>query len=340
MRINALVLRILKQFYRDKRTLALMILAPILILTLVHLVFNGEDYEIKIGLIDTPDSIAAAFEKEELKTSIYNSEAAAKTALKDRKIDAYFMVENDQTKLMLEGSDPSITKAAITKAQGALQNLSSQKTVLDVDLLYGSIDMKQFDLFGPNLLGIFAFLFVFLVAGVSFLRERTSGTLERLLSSPIRRWELVLAYIIGFGLFTMVQSGIIVVYSVYVLKMENAGSILYVLFITLLLALVALTLGILLSSFAHNELQMFQFIPIVIVPQVFFSGLFNLDTISPAISWVSYLTPLYYAADALREVMIRGHGFKEIIGSLSILLGYSIIFMIINIFVLKKHRRI
>lgn len=340
MRINALVLRIMKQFYRDKRTLALMILAPILILTLVNLVFNGNDYETKIGLIDTPDSISEAFEKEEIKTSIYTSEVAAENALKDGKIDAYFIVESGQTKLMLEGSDPSISKTTIAKIQEAVQTLSPSKAAIDIDVLYGSMDMKQFDSFGPILLGFFAFFFVFLVAGVSFLRERTTGTLERLLSSPIRRWELVLAYIIGFGLFTMVQSGIIVVYSVYVLQMSNAGSILYVLLITLLLALVALTLGILLSSFAHNELQMIQFIPIVIVPQVFFSGLFNLDTISSAISWISYLTPLYYAADALREVMIRGNGFMEIIGSLSILFGYSIVLMIINIFVLKKYRSI
>lgn len=340
MRINALVLRIMKQFYRDKRTLALMILAPILILTLVNLVFNGDDYETKIGLINVPEPISTAFEKEDLRTSIYKSEATAIASLKAGDIDAYFAVENGKTKLMVEGSDPSISKATTAKIQGAMQSLSPNEAAIDVDALYGSIDMKQFDAFGPILLGFFAFFFVFLVAGVSFLRERTTGTLERLLSSPIRRWELVLSYIIGFGLFTMVQSGIIVLYSVYVLHMSNAGSILYVLLITLLLALVALTLGILLSSFANNELQMIQFIPIVVVPQVFFSGLFNLDTISSAISWISYLTPLYYAADALREVMIRGNGFMEIVGYLVILLGYSIVLMIINIFALKKYRSI
>ena len=80
MRINALVLRIMKQFYRDKRTLAMMILAPILILTLVNLVFNGGDYETKIGLINTPDPISAAFEKEDLRTLTYESASTAEDA--------------------------------------------------------------------------------------------------------------------------------------------------------------------------------------------------------------------------------------------------------------------
>lgn len=104
------------------------------------------------------------------------------------------------------------------------------------------------------------------------MRERTTGTLERLLTSPLRRWEIVAGYIMGFGIFTMIQAAIIAWYAIYVLGMLMEGSFGFVLLITLLLSLTALTLGILLSSFANNELQMIQFIPLIVVPRSFSRG--------------------------------------------------------------------
>ena len=86
---------------------------------------------------------------------------------------------------------------------------NGQKPELKIDYLHGSSDMGQFDYFGPVLVGFFVFFFVFLIAGVSFLRERTTGTLERLLARPLRKWEIVMGYVLGFGIFTMIQSTII-----------------------------------------------------------------------------------------------------------------------------------
>ncbi|TRZ36636.1 ABC transporter permease [Niallia circulans] len=333
MRIRALVIRILQQVYRDKRTVAMMILAPIFILTMVHLVFNSDSYEPEIGLIDAPSKLQEALPDNA--TSIYKTEAAAKKDLAAGKIDGYLKVDST-IHIMVEGSDPSVSKAVVETLRTAFPSTDAAK----VDALYGETDMSQFDSFGPILLGFFAFFFVFLVAGVSFLRERTSGTLERLLSSPVRRWELVLSYVIGFGLFTMIQSAIIVFYAVYILGMMNEGSILLVLLTTLILSLTALTLGILLSTFAKNELQMIQFIPIIVVPQVFFSGLFPLETISRSISWISTITPLYYAGHALKDVMIRGKGLGNIAEPLLILLCFSLLFIFINIAALKRYRKI
>src|SRR6185312_9179345 len=104
---------------------------------------------------------------------------------------------------------------------------------LDIYYLHGSSDMGIFDYFGPVLLGFFVFFFVFLIAGVSFIRERTTGTLERLLSTPLRKWEIVMGYILGFGLFTMIQATIIAAYAIYVLNMLMEGSFGFVLLIIL-----------------------------------------------------------------------------------------------------------
>ncbi|MGI8385839.1 ABC transporter permease [Robertmurraya sp. P23] len=342
MRVMALVRRILKQIIRDKRTLVLLIMAPILVLTMLHLVFNGESYTTKVGFVDLPTPLVEQLDDDEATINLYETTDEAKTALKERDIDGYVNMSGTSLQLTLEGSDPTINGATMKWLQESLESIKpdSSATMLEVNYLHGSSEMSQFDSFGPVLLGFFIFFFVFLIAGVSFLRERTTGTLERLLCSPLRKWEIVVGYVIGFGIFTMIQATIIASYAIYVLGMMMEGAFIYVLFITLLLSLTALTLGVLLSAFANNELQMIQFIPLVIVPQIFFSGLFNLETISDYVSWVGPLTPLYYGANALRNVMIRGYGWGEISFDLLMLSGFSLLFMILNILALKKYRSI
>ncbi|QAV27831.1 ABC transporter permease [Neobacillus thermocopriae] len=128
--------------------------------------------------------------------------------------------------------------------------------------------------------------------------------------------------------------------TIHVLRMMMEGSFWYVLLITFLLAMTALTLGTLLSAFANNELQMIQFIPLVVVPQVFFSGLFNLDTMEPWLRSIGVAMPLYYGADALREIMIRGKGWEAISFDVSVLVGFSLLFMILNVLALKKYRKL
>lgn len=343
MRVMALVRRILKQIVRDKRTLVLLIMAPILVLTMLHLVFNGESYSPKVGFVDLPTPLVEQLDSGgEATIKEYETTDEAQTALKERDIDGYVNMSGTSLQLTLEGSDPTINGATMKWLQESLKSMQpdSSAAMLEVNYLHGSSEMSQFDSFGPVLLGFFIFFFVFLIAGVSFLRERTTGTLERLLCSPLRKWEIVVGYVIGFGIFTMIQATIIASYAIYVLGMMMEGAFIYVLVITLLLSLTALTLGVLLSAFANNELQMIQFIPLVIVPQIFFSGLFNLETISDYLSWVGPLTPLYYGADALRNVMIRGYGWGEISFDLLMLAGFSLLFMILNILALKKYRSI
>jgi ABC-2 type transport system permease protein len=206
-----------------------------------------------------------------------------------------------------------------------------------VNYIYGYEDLSTFDNFGSILIGFLIFFFVFLVAGISFLQERTSGTLEKLLSTPIRRWEIVLGYVLGFGVVTVIQSIIVSLYVVYVLGVMMVGSLFLVLLITFCTSMLALTLGILLSTAANNEFQMIQFVPVVIVPQVFFSGLFQL---SPFWAAVGKIMPLYYVADALKEVMIRGNGIETIYSDLLVMICLSLVFMFANTLLLKRYRKI
>lgn len=347
MRIRALIIRILRQFIRDKRTMALMIAAPLLILSLMYLVFNGDTYEPKIGTVGIASPLSAAIAGNGASVTAYATINEADAALREREADAYLVLDGQTPRIKLEGSDPSKNRAVMLllqktfQTQAAVQAPASMAPAAPVfDYLHGSADMASFDSFGPVLIGVFAFFFVFLISGISFLKERTSGTLERLLATPLRRWEIVVGYIAGFGIFTLLQAVLIAWYCIHVLGMMMVGSFWYVLLITLLLSMTALSFGTFLSAFANTEFQMVQFIPLVIVPQVFFSGLFDLDTMSEWLRWLAHLMPLKYGADAMRNVMIRGQGWDGIALDVYVLLGLSLFFMAANVLALRKHRKI
>lgn len=338
MRVRAVMIRILRQLIHDKRTIGLMIIAPILVLTFMSFIFDGTTYHPKIGIVNAPLLFVTALEDNDAVVTRY-SESEAHFALKASEVDAVINFESGIPHIDLEGSDPGKVKAVINMSRIAMQK-TSINDFEEVTYLYGYKDMSEFDNFGPILIGFFVFFFVFLISGVAFLRERDTGTLERALATPIHRWEIVMGYICGYGVFTIIQSALIAWYSIYILKMMMVGSFVTVLFITILTAMVGLSIGTFISAFANNELQMIQFIPIIIVPQMFFSGLFDLSTMAPWLQILGKLMPLWYVADALTNIMIRGKGWNAIIFNAIVLLIICSVFVIANIFALKKYRKI
>lgn len=255
-----------------------------------------EAYHPSVAVIDAPPPLTAQLLEREANVIIDMSLQEAEQALINKEIDAYLQGGPGKLVLKLEGSDPAASGAVMRVLQQSLLSLNSgQGMELETSFLHGSGELGLYDSIGPVLIGFFIFFFIFLLGGVSFLRERTQGTLERLLSTPIKRWEIVVGYLCGFGLFTILQSILIAAFAIYVLQIYMAGSFVYVLLVTFLLALTALSLGTMLSAFAKTEFQIIQFIPIVIIPQVFFSGIFQLETMGPlvACNWKSDATHLW-----------------------------------------------
>jgi len=340
MRINAIVTRIIRQFFRDKRTLALLIFAPILILTLMNFVFTNNEASVNIGIEN--EQIEEMLSYMESDKNIYvMTKKEAEEKFKEKDLDAYITKESSKINILLNGSDSSISSQVVKDIQSAIKkNVPAQMNSLElkIDSYYGSDDMNTLDYLGPLLIGFFIFFFVFLISGVSFLRERTTGTLERLLATPIRRYEVVLGYLIGFGVFTILQSAIISAYSIWVLEIYNVGNIGLILVISIVIALCALSFGMFISAFANNELQVIQFIPIVIVPQAFFAGIFPIRDMEEALQILSKCMPLTYAGEALRDVMTCGASLYDVAPNLLVLLGFTVVFGVLNVFALKKHR--
>lgn len=228
-----------------------------------------------------------------------------------------------------------------SKLQSAPVKMEQVKaTDISTSYIYGDKDTTFFDQLSPILVGFFVFFFVFLISGIALLRERTTGTLDRLMATPIQRRDIVFGYLMGYGIFAIIQTLIVVFYATRVLDIMLIGSLWNVILINIILALVALSLGILLSAFANSEFQMMQFIPIAIIPQVFFAGIFPFEGMPNWMQMIAKCMPMYYGGDALVSVMYKGLGLSDILNDLLVLLGFALVFIVLNIFALKKYRKI
>lgn len=357
MRTLTMAKRIIKQIIGDRRTLALLFIAPIFVLFLFNIVLNSTISKPKL-LIDKNSNIPIEL-IDELKEQCEIHEGNSMTdnlmeQVKNREFDGLIEIDGDKLVTTLEGSETSVNgavqKAVATAFSAYTKNMVSGNDklssigikMLDTEVKYinGSSDMTTFDSIAPMMMGFFIFFFVFLLAGIAFLRERISGTLERLMATPIKRWEIVMGYFLGFGVFVMIQTIVIQCFMIYVLDIAVKGNSFLVLVVNILLAAGSLSLGTLLSTFAKNEFQLIQFVPVVIVPQILFCGIFSLREAPVWLQALSKVFPLTYAADALTGVVIRGSTFTDVSLDICILAGYAVLFLVLNSVALKRYRRL
>lgn len=403
MRTMAIVRRVFKQMLRDKRTLALMFLAPLLIMTLMYFLFQNNTTQVaSLGVHHVDQSVVNVIDTKNVTIHHYDSSQARKM-IKQHDLDGYLTQKNGQLTITYSNSNPTNTslikaslqsglvklkmktlvtvtkkqRAALESQQAALKKLKTaiaqaqargdqataeklQKQLKQATAttssstqsakatsyttkshyIYGSSDSTFFESFLPAFLGFFVFFFVFLISGVSLLNERTTGTLSRLLATPIRRSEIIMGYLIGYGGFAIIQTVLTVVFTITVFKIHLVGSIWLVFLTNLLLALVALTLGIFISTFTNSEFQMIQFIPLIVVPQIFFAGLVPVDGMASWLQAIAHIMPLYYGANALTAVVTKGAGLGDIGVNLLILVGFMVVLTMLNIVGMKRYRKV
>ncbi|MGH2454854.1 MAG: ABC transporter permease [Candidatus Limnocylindria bacterium] len=350
-RAAAITRRLLAQFRHDRRTLALLFVAPLVILGLFALLFDDESQPAALAILNRDggalgERIVAALESSDrVSLQVGRSLDDLVSALDDGDLDGYLVLPETlssdaaqgrlEVSLRLRGTDPAasaaigqaIGQAVPAAAASALpMGATPPAVVLDTTYLFGGEELGTLDLLGGPLIGMVVFFLVYVVTSVSFLRERTLGTLERLMASPLRRSEIVLGYMAGFTVIALVQAVEVLVFSLWVLDLYVAGDVLLVFLIEVLLALGAINLGIFLSTFARSEFQAVQFIPLVLVPQILLSGL--LVPVASEPEWlqlVSNALPLTYAVDGLRSVMLEGRGLGSgaLLVDVGVLVGFA-----------------
>jgi len=380
-RIMALATRIIQQVFRDRRTLALIFLVPIFMMSLLFLVLTSTSTVHTLVLVRptgaNSNQVNALIDKllpaqDKLKT-INITAGQVDSTLKNGNADAAIIFppdfaqqvstgQNPTVQIKLEGSDPTVARAMSDVANGlthqlgvALAALSAQQhgqagqtltisatipfTVSEPEYLYGGADYTFNDSLAPVFIGLFSFFFVFLLTSVAFLRERSQGTIERVMVSPVTRAELVIRYISCFALFAFVQSLLILLFVIYALRVHYSGNLLLVFLVTVLLTIGSVNLGIFLSTFAQNEFQIIQFIPLVFGLQVFLSGIFwPVAQLPTSLQAISYLLPLTYANEALRNVMLKNYDFSQIAGQLAALLIFALAMVVLSSLTIRRQR--
>jgi ABC-2 type transport system permease protein len=368
LRVAAVVRRIIAQFRRDPRSLALLFAAPLAIIALLGWVLSSSGAATaRVAIVSESSQPASAAVVSRLTaalqgqpTVVVNTDvhdaATARQMLKDKQLDlvvdipADFTVQSPKLQLVTLGLNPTGEASVIPNVQQALfkavaGNLGAALPSIERSTVYGSPDATTVDTLAPVVVGFFVYFFVFILTGISFLRERIGGTLERLLATPVSRAEIVLGYSLGFGFFATLQVAIVLAFVLgrlgipalgpiaafaIGLGVPTAGNPLIAYLLVLVLGLGAVSLGIFLSTFARTELQVIQFIPIVIVPQGLLGGFFwPIGQLPSLLQPVARILPVTYAIDGLRQVMIAGADLSspQVLLDLVVLIGIAAVFM-------------
>lgn len=394
MKMFKLVKRIFKQLIRDKRTMALLFLAPIFVITLLNYIFPDPDDDVTIAAVNVNDTVIETLEENDIIVK-NESHIDAEDYLKEGKAAAVLEENNDEFTLTILNDNPieegpalqESTQAVMEHNLGQISDdieemsnnmketldhleeamsqlspeyaenidldtdmeapeppdtdkLAANEDLISVNYVYGDESYTFFEILNPVLISFFVFFFVFLVAGMSMLKERSSGTLEKLFSTPIKKSEIVFGYLFGYGIFAMIQTAVIISYSIFILDMEIAGSITNMFIVNILLSLIALGLGLLLSTFVNSEFQMIQFIPLVIIPQIFFSGMLKVDSMETWLQWIAPIMPLYYAGNAMIDIVLKGFTLGDIMTPVLVLIGFIILLVILNIAGMARYRKV
>ena len=378
-RIMALAGRIIRQVLRDRRTLALIFAVPLLVMTLLYLVLGNASSVPTLALVRPTgagsDSVNTMLDKllpnsDKLKIMDIQANQVTDT-LNNGDADVALVfpadfaqeIANGQhptVQIVLEGSNPTTASAMSDQIQGLTKQLNlllvaaqsgqgpTQPTALNgpelftttvPQYLHGGPEYTFNDSLAPVFIGVFSFFFVFLLTSVAFLRERSQGTIERVMVSPLTRTELVMGYVCGFTLFALIQSLLILLFVVFALRVHYSGNLALVFLVSALLTIGSVNLGIFLSTFAQNEFQIIQFIPLDFGIQIFLSGIFwPLAQLPNILRPLSYILPLTYANEALRDVMLKNASIGTIASDLAALLVFALV--MIGLSSLTTRRRV
>ena len=360
MRTLAIAKKVMKELLRDKRTLAMMFVAPVFIMWLMNLMFSASTaVNIKLATQDLPTSLVTKMDDlDHVSVQTYKDLNQAKKDLADEKVDAVVSYKNGEYQVDYANTDAS--KTAMTRqvlrtsiaSEGSNQlmarikqalpqlNLKAKAPEIKESYQYGDEHTSFFTSMIPVLIGFVVFFFVFLISGMALLKERTSGTLERLLVTPVKRSEIVYGYMLSYGFIAILQTAVVVLAAIWLLDVEVVGNLFNVIIVNVVLALVALAFGILLSTLAKSEFQMMQFIPLVIIPQLFFSGIIPLSSMGDWAQTVGKFLPLTYSGNAMSQIILYGRGIGDVLPNIGVLLIFLVILSILNIVGLRRYRKV
>ncbi|WP_315637207.1 MULTISPECIES: ABC transporter permease [Microbacterium] len=196
-----------------------------------------------------------------------------------------------------------------------------------------------FDQFGGAILALFPFIVMFLITSITTLRERRSGTLERLMTTPLEKADFILGYALAFGLMAVLQAVITVSFAVGVCGLDVDGPLWQLGLVAVVDALLGTALGLLASAFAQTEFQAVQFMPLLVFPQIILGGLFMpRDQMPDVLYAISDWLPLSYAIDTINAVAAGDEGW-DVFGPLLIVVAFAVGALVLAALTLRRRTR-
>lgn len=369
--------RIFRGVRNDWRALAMMFATPIIGIVVFGVAFSGDVRDVRVVVVNqdegyqippstVPVSLADAIiancdtdvlrmdevatEEEALSrvqngkaygliifSSSFTSDVYAKALDPSLDINPTIRVELDKSNVTVANAISKAVSDAMLKASGSM-GIESPLNIDTEHAVYAA-DASFRDFFVPGIMGFIMFMLTFILTLLTFVGERTSGSLQRLQVTPLTDGELVMGYALAWSIIGVLQTAIVLITVVVVFNVMVVGSILLAFLVIALLAIMSLSLGILLSSLAKAEAQAIQFLPLVAMPCFLLSGIFwPIEAIPSWLRPLSYAIPPTYAVNATRSVMLRGWGVEHIWVELVALAGFTVAFLVLSVWSLHRAR--
>jgi len=370
--------RVFKDVKNDKRTIGLILIAPIFAMFVFGLAFSGNVEDVNTIIVNHDTGIILSNGETlsisnkiiaNLNTTVMNieymdNEDIAVNKVVDGKAYAVIIFPQDFTNTIYKTTiTPSITgnssvsHTTITiKDDESIVNIKNSvygtvanaiTTTMENQGLNPPIKVNSYAIYGqnaqfidfvvPGIMGFIAYLLTTLLTLLAFVGEKSSGTLERLLSTPLKESEMVGGYAIAFGIIGTIQAAFLLIVAILIFKITVIGDVFLAFIVVALLAIVSQALGILLSNLAKTEAQAVQFVPFIILPVFLLSGVFWPIQAIP--SWLrpfSYIVPPTYSVDACRAILLKGWSITKIWPDILALILFAVLFLLLAIFSLKK----
>ena len=338
------VIKEAKHILRDKRTMLILFGMPVVMMLIFGFAITNDVKNVRTVVVTSQMDHATQSAIDHLAASEYFTLTAtvptpknAELMIRSQKADLAIVFSKDHTiQFIVDGSDPNMAQQWTAYAQQTIAVANSTLSALHSQLLYNP-RMKSAYNFVPAIMGMLLLLICAMMTSVSIVREKERGTMEVLLVSPVRPLMIIVAKVIPYLLLALVILVVILLMSATVLDVPLQGGLGWILVVSLIYILLALSLGLLISNIAQTQfVALLVSAMVLLLPTVMLSGmLFPVESMPTVLQWISAVIPPRYYIQAMRKLMIMGVGIQEVWREVLVLIGMTALLLVVS---LKKFK--
>ena len=334
----AFVIKEAKHILRDKRTMLILFGMPVVMMLLFGFAITTDVKNVRTVVVTSEMSPRTQQAVERLAQSEYfiitqtvNTPREAEQLIRSQKADmALVFTQNRGMQIMVDGSDPNMAQQWTNYAQQTLSPLNSHLSPLTSHLLYNP-QMRSAYNFVPAIMGMLLMLICAMMTSISIVREKEKGTMEVLLVSPVRPLMVIVAKAIPYLVLAFGILITILLMARFVLGVPVAGSLFWILVVSTIYILLALSLGLLISNIAQTQLvALLMSAMVLLMPVVMLSGMiFPVESMPQVLQWLAAVVPPRYYISAMRKLMIMGVGIENVVHEVAVLVGMTVVVLAI-----------